>query len=367
MIHLFNKVYLSLDDYIQTDLDRVVIGKSGNQMYQELQTVLKGTLLKYSLIFPTNFSDLIADIKTHVNTSGKKLVVYADKENFNKFLVTWIKTILPNVDLNTFNKILQLTVYKERIVSNTQLQPNHVTTADQLWAGLGNLDSVFNSISITDSERTKVKDLNLDYSYELLLSDYFSGSSNYAAKLNTTLHRFLRRWMKEAFTDNREMVLLNLLNKNFQTSLNFTENNIDLSSSNPIANITSLQYYADNTIWEQKDSYGSGVYGICKIENLSQEKITGLRNLIKKIYADVEGMEINRTMFSAFDYLELAAKDTITNAEMNTVLDFVVANPFDTCLVPKFDFQNVNYVLIQHIFNLKRNNNTEALSKYQLL
>ena len=34
MIHLFNKVYLSLDDYIQTDLDRVVIGKSGNQMYQ---------------------------------------------------------------------------------------------------------------------------------------------------------------------------------------------------------------------------------------------------------------------------------------------------------------------------------------------
>ena len=126
-----------------------------------MQTVLKGTLLKYSLIFPTNFSDLIADIKTHVNTSGKKLVVYADKENFNKFLVTWIKTILPNVDLNTFNKILQLTVYKERIVSNTQLQPNHVTTADQLWAGLGNLDSVFNSISITDSERTKVKDLNV--------------------------------------------------------------------------------------------------------------------------------------------------------------------------------------------------------------
>lgn len=367
MIHLFNKVYLSLDDYIQPDLDRVVIGKSGNQMYQELQMVLKGTLLKYSLTFPANFSDLIVDIKAFIDTSNKKFVVYADKENFNKFLVTWIKTILPNVDLNTFNKILQLTVYKERVVNNTQLKPNHLTTADQLWAGLGNLDNVFNSVSITDGERTKVKDLNLDYSYELLLSDYFGGSSNHTAKLNITLHRFLRRWMKEAFTDNREMILLNLLNKNFQTPLNFTETDIDLSSSNPIANVASLQYYADSTIWEQKDSYGSGVYGICKIENLSQEKITGLRNLIKKVYADVEGMETNRTMFSVFDYLELAAKDTITNAEMNTILDFVVANPFDTCLVPKFDFQNVNYVLIQHIFNLKRINNIEALSKYQLL
>jgi hypothetical protein len=367
MIHLFNKVYLSLDDFIQPDLDRVVIGRSGNQMLQDLQTVLKGTLLKYSLTFPANFSDLIVDIKTHVDTSNKKLIVYADKENFNKFLVSWIKTILPNIDLNTFNKILQLTVYKERIVNNTQLKPNHLTTADQLWAGLGNLDSLFNSISITSIERNKIKDLNLNYSYELLLSDYFSGSSNYTAKLNTTLHMFLRRWMKEAFTDNREMILLNLLNKNFQTSLNFTENDIDLNSNNPIANISSLQYYADDTIWEQKNSYGSGVYGICKIENLSQEKITGLRDLIKNVYKDVEGMETNRTMFSAFNYLELAAKDTITNAEMNTVLDFVVATPFDTCLVPKFDFQNINYVLIQHIFNLKRTNNTEALSKYQLL
>lgn len=78
-------------------------------------------------------------------------------------------------------------------------------------------------------------------------------------------------------------------------------------------------------------------------------------------------MEINRTMFSAFDYLEYAVKDSISNTEMNTILDFVVANPFDTCLIPKFDFQNVNFVLIQHIFNLKRDNSTEALTKFRLL
>ena len=367
MIHLFDKVYLSLDDFIQTDMDRVVIGRYGVIMDEYAKKIQKGVLLNHYKIFPDNFSEIITQIKNYTDTSNKKFTVYADKENFNKFLISWFKTVFVNINLDTFNKILQLTILKERIINNTQLKPIHVLNMEQLWEGLGNLDNLFNIITISTEQKNVIKSLNLNFSYEFLLADYFSGSSNYSNLLNKTVHKFLRRWFKEAFTDNREMILLNLLNKNFQTALNFTENNLDLNSNNPISNVSSLQYYADETIWEQKDNYGTGVYGICKIENLSQEKITGLRNLIKKIYADVEGMEINRTMFSAFDYLELAAKDTITNAEMNTVLDFVVANPFDTCLVPKFDFQNVNYVLIHHIFNLKRTNNTEALSKYQLL
>ena len=78
-------------------------------------------------------------------------------------------------------------------------------------------------------------------------------------------------------------------------------------------------------------------------------------------------MEINRTMFSAFDYLELAVKDTITETEMNIILNFVIENPFDTCLVPKFDFQNINYVFLHHLLNLKRDNNIEALTKFRLL
>jgi hypothetical protein len=179
------------------------------------------------------------------------------------------------------------------------------------------------------------------------------------------LHLFLRRWLKEAFTDNREMILLNLLNKNFQKTLGFTENDINLNSDNPISSVSSLQYYADETIWKQNEK--TGIYDVCNIENLSQEKINGLRNLLKNIYLNVEEMEINRTLFSAFDYLELAAKDTITETEMNTVLNFVVQNPFDTCLVSTFDFQNVNYVFLHHILNLKRDNNIEALTKFRLL
>jgi len=367
MIHLFNKVYLSLDDFVQTDLDRVVIGRYGNPMDNELAKIQKGTLVNNFKTFPTDFVDLIEQIKYHINNSDKKLVIYADKENFNKFIITWFKSIFVNLDLNTFKKIIQLTIFKERIVNNTQLKPIHILNMEQLWEGLGDTDNLFNSIIISAEQKNQIKNLNLILSYEFLLANHFGGFSNRDLQLNKTVHRFLIRWFKEIFTDNREMILLNLLNKNFQTALNFTESDLDLNSNNPIKNIVSLKYYADETIWEQKDNYGSGVYGICKLEELSQDKIDGLRNLIMKIFDEVEGMEINRTMFSSFDYLELASKDTITDKEMKTILDFVIKNPYDTCLVPKFDFQNINYVLIHHIFNLKRNNNIEALSKFQLV
>ena len=367
MLHLFNKIYLELDDKIELNYDRVVIGTCGVPLADRVADVTNGQLLSYSTTYPDNFVNFITTIKSFTDTSNKKLIIYADKTNYIKIFVEWIKTILPNLDLSSFNKLKDLTVYKERVINNTQLQTVGSLNMTQLWEGLCDLTDTFNNTTISDEQRSSIKSLNLNYSYEYLLSDYFSGSTNYTSSLNTTVHKFLIRWFKEAFTDNREMVLMNLLNKTFQTGLSFTESDINLTSSNPISGVSSLQYYADETIWEQKDTISSGVYGICNLEGINQTQVDGLRTLIKKVYADVEGMEINRTMFSAFDYLEYAVKDSISNTEMNTILDFVVANPFDTCLIPKFDFQNVNFVLIQHIFNLKRDNSTEALTKFRLL
>jgi hypothetical protein len=367
MLHLFNKTYLEFDGKIELNFDRVVISNiNGVNIADFLDKAIQGKLIKYGKnLDDLNFTNLITELHSYGQTSNKKIIIYCDKTNYIKFLVKWIKTILPSINLESFNRFVNLTVYKEKITQNTRLQSVVPLKLDTLKQGLGDLTESFNSETITDESRNSIKNLNLNYSYEFLLSDYFSSSTNYTNSLKSVLHLFLRRWLKEAFTDNREMILLNLLNKNFQKTLGFTENDINLNSDNPISSVSSLQYYADETIWKQNEK--TGIYDVCNIENLSQEKINGLRNLLKNIYLNVEEMEINRTLFSAFDYLELAAKDTITETEMNTVLNFVVQNPFDTCLVSTFDFQNVNYVFLHHILNLKRDNNIEALTKFRLL
>ena len=122
MLHLFNKVYLELDDKIELNLDRVVIGRQGHAMAKNLTGLIQGELLLYSLTFPTDFVDLIETIKTHTDTTGKKLIVYTDLKNYRKFVVKWFKIILPNLDKTTFDKLIELTEFKERVTSNTQLQ-----------------------------------------------------------------------------------------------------------------------------------------------------------------------------------------------------------------------------------------------------
>jgi hypothetical protein len=361
MLHLFNKTYLEFDDKIDLNFDRVIISDvNGVSILDSLDKVVQGKLLKYGKNLDNfNFVNLITEINSHGLSSNKKVIIYCDKLNYIKFITKWLKTILPNLDLNNFSKLIELTIYKERVISNSQMQSVIPVKQDILWEGLGDVSSSFNSITVSSEDKQSIKNLNLKYSYEFVLADHFSGSVNYTSSLKTVVHLFLQRWFKELFKDNREMVLLNLLNKNFQTALNFNETNIDLTSSNPIGVVSSLQYYSDNTIWSKEN--------ICAIEGLEQQQIDGLRNLVKKIYSDVEGMEIDNAVFGMLDYLEYAAKTSITTEELNTILNFVVENPFDTCLIPKFDFQNVNFVFVQHLLNLKRDNNTGVLTKFRLL
>lgn len=361
MLHLFNKTYLEFDDKIELNFDRVIISNiNGVNILDSLDKVVQGKLIKYGKNLDSfNFADLINEINSYGQSSNKKLVIYCDKVNYIKFATKWLKTILPNLDFESFSKLMELTIYKERIISNSQMQSVVPVKQDILWEGLGDLSSHFNSITISNEDRLSVKNLDLKYSYEFLLADHFSGLSNYTSSLTTIVHLFLQRWFKELFKDNREMVLLNVLNKNFQTALDFNNTNINLNSSNPINGISSLQYYSDNTIWSKENT--------CTVEGLTQQQIDGLRNLVKKIYSDVEGMEIDNAVFGMLDYLEYAAKTSITTEELNTILNYVVTNPFDTCLIPKFDFQNVNFVFVQHLLNLKRDNNTGALTKFRLL
>ena len=47
MLHLFNKIYLELDDKIELNYDRVVIGTCGVPLADRVADVTSGQLLSY--------------------------------------------------------------------------------------------------------------------------------------------------------------------------------------------------------------------------------------------------------------------------------------------------------------------------------
>jgi hypothetical protein len=149
--------------------------------------------------------------------------------------------------------------------------------------------------------------------------------------------------------------------------MGFTEDQVDITKPNLLVDIPPLYYYGDESIWKMTTDVSSGVYGIADIGGLPQEKIDGLRNTILNVYAKFEGMPTNYTVFDSFNWLEYACADSMTKEQMDIVLDFVVNDPFDTCLVPRFDFRNINFPLILHFIRMKKENKLAELSKFRLI
>jgi hypothetical protein len=367
MLHLFNKVYVEFDNKINIDLDRVVISEQyGLPMATEYEKFTYGRLIRYAkslneLNESIVFDEFILELKGHSERTNKKIMVYCDKENYLKFIASWMKLMMPTLDLDTFKDIGNLTIYRERCVSNTQLSSQNAV----------NIDSIFNPFTDEDWEYAwdnKIEGqispalMNVSISYELLLANYLAGDRNYVEPLLATAHRFLRRFFQEIFTDNRQMVVLNINNHRFQEALGYS-GNVDITG-NPFKNIESLQYYNDPQIWSTPTTVSSGVYGICNLAGLPQEKINGLRNTLFNIYESFEGMTTNTTVFEAFDWLEIACREEMTEDELDQIINFISDSPFDTCVIPRFDFENVNFPLFLHVLRKYHEGDTEYLQKF---
>lgn len=372
MFHLFNKSYLQFDDVINSNYDRVVISEiKGVPLLDLYEQINIGELIHFEKnIDDISFTDLIQKIYDHSKSSNNKIIIYCDKINYCKFLTKWLKLILPNLTLESYKNYIKLFVFKER-VNFSNSEGDNITTEDNnvFWSSdylFENVDTIFNNTVINQNEIEKIKSLNLNYSIEFLLSDYFSNSEKNLQLLKFTVNIFLKRWFLEVFRDFKQMVLFNLLNSNFQSVLNFTESDVDFYGDNPIKNIESLKYYSDETIWP-KDKLKSNNRIYLNFSNLTQEQINGLRNLLLKILNEIEGVELDKNSLAIFNFLEYVVKNEITKTELDSLLNYVIENPLDALLVPRFDFRNVNTVFIHYILNLKKENNIEELSKFKLL
>ena len=364
MLHIFNKTYLDIDSRIDINTDRVVISKeNGVQVGSGLDGYVSGNLIAFHESFED--TSLVEVITKIVNTkSDKKVIVYCDIENYKKFVTAWFKTIMPNLDATTFKNLMAMSLYKERAMSNAQVLENSNAIVADLRTGFGDFDDVWASTNVSESDRTAIKNLELPLSYEFMLADYFSGSVNYLSKLIKVVGMFANRWFVEALNDLRESAVLNVYNKNFQTALGFTNADVKLDSLNPLKNISSLTIFGDTTIWQQNDK--KGIFGYPVLKDLTAEQLSSIKTTAKKIY-DTEGMSDGQRYFEIFDLLDTAVKSGQSKDDMDKILDFVVAKPYDTCLIPVGDTDNVNYVLFHDILNKKRAGDTASLSNLALL
>jgi hypothetical protein len=370
MLHLFNKVYLEFDDRINLNYDRIVVSeKYGVPMLEDLEKITYGSLLGFAKCWSsyhkqTSFEEMICLLKQHSEHTKKKIFIYCDRKSYMKFSATWLNVMMPELDYETYRVITNLMVYRERCVANTQLSSQNSI----------DISPIFDEFREAEWEEAWVDRLHgqispalmgVSLSYEFLLANYLGGDRNYTEDLLKTSHMFLRRFFQELFTDNRQMVLLNINNHRMQTALGYNTVEIDYTED-PLKQIPFFKYYCDPVIWKTPTTLSSGLYGICDLNGIDQKRIDGLRNTLLSVYEKFEGMVTNTTVFESLNLLEIACRDSMTVRELNKIIDKISAEPFDTCLIPRLDYENVNFPLYLHILRSYHEGKISHLKKFTI-
>ena len=366
MLHLFNKVYLNLDDSIDCHTNRYVISADkGNAMLSELGNAYRGTLINYAHSvsnMKTKFNGLTGffnDVQIKAGQLGK-IIIYCDSQAFLELVTVWLKTMLPFADEESIQKYIDIYLFNERIIANTQLQPTHTLDLTQLNAGLGDVTGYFRVQPSLDLEQ--VKSWNLNYSLELLLGEYFAGADTHQTMLISTFHKFLKRFYKEYFTDAREGAALNLLNTTQQTNLGYTADDVNLNADNVFEGITPLAPFADEEVFTAKPTANNGANNVMNIDNLSSDKQTALKNLVTQLH-DFEGQVDPNTFMN---HLDKAVGTTLSLSDFETIINEMVNSPSSLSYIPRFDIGNINYSFIQYLLSLKKSDDTDTLGKYRL-
>ncbi len=345
MVHLFDRVYLEITPYLDIHHDRIVISKEFNNRQTPGKVLFQYDSFE-SLLSSMSFSNFLETVYFHSTLHNRKIVIYCD--DISKIHVWFCKHIFPNMNLNSYLDLLKIIDYHRQVFKKPKFF--NIDRSSELW-----------DVAINPLEIEKIKNLNLSFSYEFLFAEYLSGIQDHENVFLKKFHHFLREWYSECFTDNREMVLINLFNHKFQEQLSFSINDFNITDKNLLKNIPSLKYYSDEEIW-----FKDGIEKI-NLLGLPKEKSQGLVELILFVYKNCEGMETDRSSFGLYKWIECATRDEMTKQELDEVVDYLLKNTFDTSGVPRKKFDKINFALILYFMNCKRNKQIEKLLSYRLL
>ena len=305
MIHLADKLYLSSDNSIDVDVDRIVISKvHGNAM---LESVIDGgVLIKHGTEMPyTSYDVMFNAALKHCKSSKLPVVIFADDEEFNKTLAAWYKLVLATPTEDSVNKLINLQLFKVKTFNG--------------------IDVPF--INSYDVETSGTVDTT-KYSVELLLATYLADNTTGTA-LKTALKPLIRKSIELYLMEARESYFMSLGGSMDVEAVDTVFMSTDIWNSEGLADASSNSTNANiKSITAEDSAY------ITDFVHANLEAFTGC---------------YGATQVNMLDYLP-AVTGTFSNKLLTTLLDNERNVTFEDDSIFSLSIGTVNKYLIRALF-----------------
>ena len=383
MLHLFKKIYLATDNIVDVNFDRVVISDTHGLDVVDTYKLNHGKLIAYG----KDLSDIVGEGKKYtsivqlfetlavdINTTGKRVVIYADDQAFAKVIAHWYKLAFANPDKDACQTLYENAVYRYQVfykgrfsrnVGNTDLTHTIDTSA------FG--DAFDNAVIDADEKRDFITIHKSEMSVEFMLATYFAGKTDIVPDLKNAIKHLMKKDLEKYFYELKEIFWVHFQTKRFTDKLGFTKT-YDWSNFKEIENEPSkyAQLMLNDRLWNYKYMNFATTGDNINIEAITAEDVKlfeeythisgacwGEEEIYKHIKSDINKM----AFLDIFD--EGIKKDGFTDQRLEDLLE--MEEKFENAAGSFFsiDLETVNHYFMQTL--ILNRTDTEFVSKYSIL
>jgi hypothetical protein len=343
MFHLFSKVYLASDSTINLNFDRVVISERyGIGMYEALDKVSYGELFAYgktieSVLTDKTFGEFIESMQEKINQSNKKLIIYADDNNFSKFLAMWFKSIFVNPTLESTWEIIDAYVKKEKILKNWR----YSSTSTNLEIFPDITKDKFES-DFSETETHTIPNITELLSFEFLLASYLANGEN-ITPLKQSLSNILMRSVQELVIEMKHTFIKNYNKPNF-----------------PVMPVD-VFYFKESSLYTSESLGRVSSSSNLNILGASEEDILLFKEVARKILIEWDEFKETADIVNRIDYIDYVRQE-LSNKQIDELIDIEKNSLCNNRIYSSADEEKINVYFLDFILN----SNTEDLSSYIL-
>jgi hypothetical protein len=395
MFHLFKRVYVELDDAVDTSVNRIVISEiNGVPLMESLSKIVPGKLILFAKSIDEiigaekqyqtllNFLEYVDEEST---ASDRKIVIYCDRNTYLKLTTSWLKILLPNITVGSAYGIVTSYMFNTRMFGTSELVPftraYRMTQADYTIT-LEDFVTLFSNINIErDNYTSFISRLNASVSIEFLLASYWYNGS-YKEELKSVAKGKVSIGMQQFLYEAKTFIVENILNTPVIERFH-PQKVYDLSNLTEMFTDSAFDVWFDNSIWNVESIGMPHTYSDINYKNITAEYFNKLESHLRiwvSTYNNTActpqniqpGVNLEDWMTAKLRVLRMCILDEVTDSDLEFLLDqhsnFEIPAPCDTMQIFEWvETEKFNPFLITFLRKAMLARETNVLRVYSLV
>lgn len=329
-LHLFNKIYLELNHYIDWTDQIAVIHP---EVTDDVLVDWKGITLEDSLGDSTleeKFRELFS--------LDKKGVIYCDIPTFSKISATWLKSTT-NMDETAFETFVDCYMHKRESINGSG--------PDDFKAAI--LESWNNAETYDFSQE------NISHSIEFLMPTIYANTEHrLKEEFRNTISKFIKRSYEYEFIDIKRYIDLYILDQDLQSVFGGSNKTVKNYLDLPDLSIFKNSWY------NHKGDLEPGTSSKISMNEIPIEDLTVLKSIGNKL------AQLKITNETPWPYLDSVVSRNLNDTELNLFLNDWKSEQGEISYIPQELRSSILFVFLSYVKTLAKQNNSSELQKFSL-